>query len=103
MELVFIPSPVRVWPGGQALLGIPESASLQVNLTVTSPLYQPAAFGLVVAAALIVGVVVSMLMPLCVLLALLPALSVQMPVALWFAPSPLRVCAALALTTPEVA
>src|SRR5687767_6717378 len=58
VELTLAPWPARIWSAGQ--LATPESASLQVNLTITSPLYQPAAFGLLVAAALMVGAVRSM-------------------------------------------
>jgi hypothetical protein len=57
VELMFAPSPVRIWLGGQ--LATPERVSAQLKTTVTSPLYQPAAFGLLPAAALIVGAVVS--------------------------------------------
>ena len=66
----------------------PERASAAVHLTVTGPLYQPAALGLLVAAALSVGAVLSTLMPDSVALPWLPATSVAVPVADWFAPSP---------------
>src|SRR3954454_13246859 len=66
---------------------MPERASAQDHATVTSPLYQPAAFGAVVATPERVGSVLSMLMCWAVRLALLPAVSWAVPVTLWFAPS----------------
>src|SRR3954451_1982023 len=54
---LFAPSAASVASGWQ--LAIPLTASLQSNCTVTGPLYQPAAFGLVVALPVIVGVVLS--------------------------------------------
>ena len=59
----------------------------------TSVLYQPFAFGAVVGAALRFGAVLSMLMPLTVVLALLPALSTAVPSTDWSAPSA-RCCGA---------
>src|SRR5688572_22380694 len=55
VELTALPSPLRVWSGGQ--LATPESASAEVNCTVTGALWQPAALGAVVAAALMLGAV----------------------------------------------
>src|SRR2546428_13847290 len=84
--------PLDGWPlasasvASAAQLWIPESVSAQLKCTVTSLLYQPAALGEVVAAPLIVGAVLSMLIPETVVLALLPALSVAVPVAGWAAP-----------------
>src|SRR5438094_5371662 len=76
------PAPLSVTSGGQ--LAIPESASAQVKCTVTEPpSYQPAALGEVVAAPLIVGAVLSMLIPETVVLALLPALSVAVALDAW--------------------
>jgi hypothetical protein len=57
-----------------------ESASEPLKLTVTSPLFQPFAFGAGEADALAVGEVLSMLIPLTVAEALLPALSSAVPV-----------------------
>ena len=72
---------------------------------VTLWLYQPLAFGAVVAAALMVGLVRSMLIPLTVPgVATLPATSAQLPVPVtdWFAPSLLKVAPArVLLPTPE--
>src|SRR3954452_5928192 len=58
------------------------------QVCVTSVLYQPFLFGLVVAAALRFGAVLSMLMPLTAALALLPALSTAVPSTVWLAPWP---------------
>src|SRR4051794_15954290 len=55
-------SPVMVALAG-TLPRMPDSASLAVHLTLTSPLYQPAAFGPVVGAPLSVGAVLSTLIP----------------------------------------
>jgi hypothetical protein len=41
----------------------PDSASAQVNATVTSPVYQPTSFGLAVGAPVIAGAVRSILIP----------------------------------------
>src|SRR5438093_12233552 len=80
---------------------MPESASAQVKCTVTEPpSYQPAALGEVVAAPLIVGAVLSMLIPETVVLVLLPALSVAVPVADWAAPAALRVMGLVQLAIP---
>ncbi len=81
--------------GGQRLgrwagaLRMPESASAQLKSTVTSPLYQPAALGALLAAALTLGAVLS---TLTVALALpwLPARSAQLALRLCW-PSPLLV------------
>jgi hypothetical protein len=59
VELTALPSPLRIWSAGQ--LTTPERLSAQENATVTSPWYQPFAFGLVVAVALMVGAVASRL------------------------------------------
>ena len=73
-----------------------------MKCTVTEPpSYQPAALGEVVAAPLIVGAVLSMLIPATVVLALLPALSVAVPVADWAAPAALRVIGLVQLAIPE--
>ena len=62
------PSPVIVASPGAAAAR-PERASEAVQCTVTSPLYQPAAFGSEVAAPLSDGAVLSMSMPATVSLA----------------------------------
>jgi hypothetical protein len=84
-------------------LATPESASAHAKLTVTAELFQPAAFGATDRDALMLGAVLSMLMPDTVALALLPALSVAVPVTDWFAPSIDSVVGALQLATPESA
>src|SRR5207249_1423353 len=85
--------------GGQ--LAIPEGGAAQVKCTVAAPpSYQPAAMGEVVAAPLIVGAVLSMLIPETVVLALLPALSVAVPVDDWPVPSA-SVASAEELLVPE--
>src|SRR5438093_7849785 len=77
--------------------------SAQVKFTVTEPpSYQPAALGEGVATPLIVGAVLSMLIPETVALALLPALSVAVPLADWPLPSA-SVASAAQLWTPESA
>ena len=81
------PSPVIVASPGAAP-SRPERASEAVQCTVTSPLYQPSAFGSEVAAPLSDGAVLSMLMPATVSLPVLPAASVAVPVTDWFSPSP---------------
>src|SRR4051794_25837585 len=82
------PSPVMTEFAGQAPVGMPESASLQVQWTTTSPAYQPLAFGVVVAAPVITGAVSSTLMCATMALPLLPATSVALPVTCWSSPSP---------------
>src|SRR4029079_3542657 len=95
-----VPSPVIVLFAG---LEVPDSASPAVHATVTSPLYQPAAFGDVVGEPSRVGATLSMLIPLTVVLAVLSALSVTVPVTDWFAPLVLNVVGADEVLTPEVA
>src|SRR5690348_8494995 len=81
-----LPSPVTTLSVGQ-VPSMFDSASEQVQRTVTSPLYQPLPFGPVVGEPEIVGAVLSTLMPLTVVDAVLPAASETSPVALWSAPS----------------
>src|SRR5438046_441651 len=64
-----------------------DPASEQVKVTVTSVLFHPFAFGGVDAAAVIVGLVVSMLIPPRVTEPMLPARSVAWPEADRFVPS----------------
>src|SRR5207245_4921728 len=103
-----VAAPLADWPVPSALsvasaaqLWIPESVSAQMKCAVTSLLYQPAALGEGVAAPLIVGAVLSMLIPETVVLALLPALSSAVPLADWAAPSALRVIGLVQLAIPE--
>src|SRR4051812_17635865 len=65
-------------------VSMPERVSVRVTITVPWPLSQPFALGLVVGAPLIVGLIWSILIPLTVPLALLPALSVVVPTTDWF-------------------
>ena len=78
----------------------PERASSADQVCVTSVLYQPFAFGLVVGAALRFGAVLSTLMPLTEVLALLPALSVAVPSTVWSAPSA-RCCGPVTVSMPD--
>ena len=66
---------------------LPDSPSLPEKLTVTSVLFHPYAFAVGVRAALAVGGVLSMLIPVTAAFAELPARSVQVPFADWLAPS----------------
>lgn len=61
VELTAEPSVLNTWSAGQAPAGMPESVSLQVKWTVTLPLYQPLLLGCVVAAAVMLGAVLSTL------------------------------------------
>ena len=94
------PSPVIALSAGTVDASTPESASLAVQWIVTSPLYQPAAFGASVAAPERSGSVRSMLISSTILLFLLPALSVAVPVMLWASPSAVSV---LSPTQPPTA
>src|SRR3954468_24660839 len=93
------PSPVIVLMPGQGP-SMPDSASAQFHSTATSLLYQPAKFGLVVAAPLIVGAVLSIERCATVVVAVLSALSLALPVRDWWAPSP-SAGGALQSATPE--
>src|SRR3989442_7805231 len=91
----FAPSPTNT---GSVQLANPDSESPQVKVTVglpVAPLYQPVTAGLPgVMVSTIVGLVLSMLMPLTVEeSAVFPALSVQLPLLVtnWPAPSLLSV------------
>src|SRR3954469_24530318 len=94
------PSPVTVVSSGCVLPSTPEVASVAVQCTATSPLYQPLALGEVVALPDSVGAVSSTLMPETVALLLLPPLSVAIPVTDWLAPSCVSVVAPVQLATP---
>ena len=85
-------------------LTAPESASLQLQLSVTFVLFQPLAFAAGVRETnVMTGAVLSILMPLCVFDAELPALSVQVPIELKAAPSAVKVWLTVGLTAPDVA
>src|SRR5437867_7029136 len=102
----FAPSPTST---GGVQLATPDSESPQVKVTVGLPvamLYQPVTAGLPgVMVRVIVGFVLSMLIPLTVEeSAVFPALSVQLPVLVtnWPAPSPLSVVpATVSVFTPD--
>src|SRR4029077_8844882 len=55
VDATALPSALSVSSGGQAPAGIPDNPSVQVKCTVTSSLYQPAAFGELVRAAVNLG------------------------------------------------
>lgn len=59
VRAVDVPEAVRTWSAGQDTM--PDVPSVQVKCMLTSALYQPAAVGEVVAAAVIVGGVLSIL------------------------------------------
>src|SRR4051794_18425659 len=94
------PSPPMMLFAG---LLVPDRASVAVQATVASPLYQPLAFGGVVAEPDSVGATLSMLMPLTVVLEELSALSVTVPVTDWFAPLLPKTTGAVEDFTPDVA
>src|SRR6266545_4291086 len=107
---VTVTSPVTAGPSAVSTRGLlaglvvstPERLSPVVNENETLVLFQP----LPLAAGLAfpktsVGSAVSMLMPLCVSLAVLSARSWQVPVALWLAPSLLTVSLTVAALGPE--
>src|SRR4051794_15453526 len=94
------PSPVTTESAGQPTT--PDRLSAQVQWIVTSPLNQPFAFGLPITVPEIVGAVVSTLTTGVVTDALLPAASVAVASAVWFAPSP-NGCASSCVFTPDSA
>src|SRR5213593_3517603 len=71
------PSVASVLSAGQPPTAMPDSASEQVKWTPTGPLYHPSAFGLVIAAPVMLGAMLSILRvrlwPLAVLSSTLPA------------------------------
>src|SRR6266511_2945803 len=99
----FDPSPVMVLSAGCVAGSIPDSKSWPVQWIVTLPLYQPYAFGFVVAAPVSVGAVRSMLTSLTVADAVLPALSRAWPVTLRPAPSFERVVGSSQPAMPDSA
>jgi hypothetical protein len=66
---------------------MPEAPSWHVNRAVTGPLFQPCAFEWGLSATEIVGGVRSMPNALLVTDAVLPAMSIAVPLTVWFAPS----------------
>src|SRR5512144_2485672 len=79
---------------------MPDSASPQEKLTMTSARYQSLAFGRRSRDPLIVGFVWSMF-TVAVSLAEFPALSYAVPVTVWLAPSLSSVVGSLQLATPD--
>src|SRR3954453_23231508 len=67
---------------------------------VTGPTYQPAEFLVPTTVSVMVGPVLSMLTPM-VVVAVLPALSVAVPVTIWFSPSPVTVTGLVQRATPD--
>jgi hypothetical protein len=81
-------------------LNTPESTSVHAKLTVTATLFQPFALGWTDLLLVTIGLVRSTLMLVSDVLAEFPALSVQVPVADWPAPS-LREVGGGLLNTPD--
>src|SRR5579864_6990833 len=75
--------------------------SAQTNETVTGALYQLLALAGRSGAPMMVGGVVSMLIPLTVVPAEFPATSLAVPEALWFVPSPESVIGDVQFATPD--
>ncbi len=92
----FEPSPVTVLGAGDP--ATPEPPSVQAHVTVTSSRLHPVVLGVPMSA----GAVLSTFTPVTFAVALLPAASVAVPVAVWFAPSP-SVCVPVQLSTPDSA
>ena len=101
VEAIAAPSLLNTWSAGQ--LTTPDRGSVQVKRIVTLPLYQPLALGALVAAALIVGAVLSILTVTTLLGALLlPARSVMVcAVEATLLPSLLNIWSAGQLVTPD--
>ena len=98
----FAPSPLIVVSTGTVAGSTPDSPSVAVQWIMTSPRYQPAAFGAVVGVPASVGAVLSMLIPETVVDALLSAVSVAVPDAVWLAPSEDFVTGPVHDFTPDV-
>jgi hypothetical protein len=81
---------------------IPDTASLHENVTVTSSLCHPAAFGSLLNDALMVGRVLSML-KVTLVVEVFPAKSTAEPGMIWLAPSVATVIGSVQLSTPETA
>ena len=100
VELTALPSLFNSWSAGQ--FAAPERASVQVKRTATLLVYQPAALGAVVTAALMVGAVLSILTVTTLLVLLLPARSVIIcAVEATASPSLLNTSSAGQLVTPD--
>src|SRR4051794_5088767 len=82
------PSPPTTVGAGQAVEARPDRASEQTQVTVTAPLFHPAPLAAGEAVPVMVGLVLSMSMPLNVTVAELPALSCAVPLVDWCWPSP---------------
>src|SRR4051794_27702820 len=67
----------------------PDRASVAAKVTITGPLFQPAAFAVGAASAVTIGAVLSML-TVTLAVAVFPAWSVTVPDTTWFAPSALE-------------
>jgi hypothetical protein len=98
---LWLPPSVSITGAGQASGANPDPLSVHVKVTVTLLEFQPLAFGAGEAVAVIVGRVSSMLIPLTVAVAELPALSTAVPLALWFAPSVVSVTGAGQVSIPD--
>ena len=92
------PSVEMICGKGQMVIGAPPG--LQVKLTVTFVLFQPAAFGGGATTAMICGRVSEMFTVNCVE-AVLPATSVAVPRTIWLAPGVETVCGGGQIATPE--
>ena len=98
--------PSTFWPApsprccGPVTVSIPDRTSLPSKDTVTSSLYQPAGLGALSGAPVMVGAVLSML-TVAVAVALLPALSVAVPLTCCASPSVVTVCGAVQSFSPD--
>ena len=81
------PAPSVLRTASEEQKSMPDRTSAPLKWTVTALLFHPLPFAPGEALALAVGAVLSMLIPLLVLEAELPALSSQVPVADWLLPS----------------
>ncbi len=100
--------PETLWPlpsvetvTGAGQVSTPERVSAQAKVTVTSVLFQPSGLASSTRAAVTDGAVRSMLTPVRVAEALLPARSVAVPLAPRLVPSALRVTGLGQLSMPE--
>src|SRR5712691_3988600 len=95
------PLPSAVTTTGAVTLATPDGLSVAVNETVTSVLFPPPAFGDGDTIGRRTGGVLSRLMATCAV-AILPALSIAVPVMIWFAASVLTVTGEGQFATPLV-
>ncbi len=99
--------PVTDWPPPSprfeldGVLNTPERASVQVKLTVTVTLFQPLVLAPGDLELVIRGAVLSMLIPPTVAEDVLPALSVQLPLADWLEPSEDMIDGLEGMSTPD--